>query len=153
MKTKTFVVQERIYNEAFKLKGRNNVVKWDIVKIKNGEKVKVIFESVSSEWRQGVWLKTDKGIVVNGIHCVSVDLWVDTAPKEVECECFTSDGFLSVYNIWNSGRGYKRESQSFSSGMLIDEFSNSRRYHCNDIGFESNFDNLVFRIEKTSSNV
>jgi hypothetical protein len=150
MKTKTPVVQERIYNTAFKSKGRDDVVKWDVVKIKNEERVKIIFESVSSKWRQGVWLKTDKGIVVNGIHCVSVDLWVDTAPNEVECECFTKDGFLSLYNIWDSGRGYKRESLAFSSGMLIDELPNGRRYHCNDIGFETEFDKLVFRLEKTS---
>jgi hypothetical protein len=140
MKTKIPVVQERIYNTAFQAKGRDDVVKWDVIRIKNGEKIKIIFESVSSTWRQGVWLKTDKGLVVNGIHCVSVDLWFDTAPREVKCECFTKDGFLSVYNIWDAGRGYKRESQALSSGMLIDELPNGRRYHCNDIGFETEFD-------------
>lgn len=136
----------RIYNSAFQEKGREDVIKWDILPIVNGEEIRVTFESIASSWRQGLWLKTDKEIRVNEIKSKSVDLWQDTAPKEVHCECFTNDGNLSVYNIWDKGNG--RESQSWTSGMLIEELPNGRRYRCNDIGFETNFDKIIFKIER-----
>lgn len=140
----------RIYNGAFEQRGRKDVVMWDILSVHNGEKIKVVFESASSPWRQGVWLQTDRGLIVNRTHCKSVELWIDTAPQEVILECLTDDGFLSVYNIWDSGRGYGAESQKLSSGMLVEEAPDSRRYRCNDIGFETDFDRLVFRIERLS---
>jgi len=138
--------KKRIYNSAFAEAGRNDVVKWDIFPVRDAEWVKVVFESYSSPWRQGVWLRTDEGIIVNGLACKSVELWADTAPREVICQCFTSDGMLSVYNIWDRGHG--RESQSWTSGMLVEELNDNRRYRCNDIGFETNFDKIVFRIER-----
>ena len=124
------------------------MVKWDVLHIQNGQHIRVVFESISSEWRQGVWLKCDKGIIINSIHHDSLDLWFDTSPKEIECECITEDGLLHIYNIWDSGRGYRRESQALSSGMLVEEVQNGWRYCCNDLGFQTNFDKLVFRIEK-----
>jgi hypothetical protein len=135
----------RIYNSAFKEAGRDDVVKWDILHVQDGSRVMVIFESSSSPWRQGVWLKTDEGLLINGIVCKSVELWIDSAPNEVIIECRTSDGALSVYNIWDRGKG--RESQAWTSGMLVDELDKGRRYHCNDIGLETGFDKLIFQIK------
>ncbi len=140
--------KKRIYNSAFKERGCADVVKWDVFPIRDGERIKVAFESASSAWRQGVWLKTDKGILVNGLRCQSAELWKDKAPAEVICECLTSDGFLSIYNIWDRGNG--RESQAWSSGMLIESCQRGRRYRCNDIGFDTHFDKMVFRIERVS---
>lgn len=140
----------RIYSKVFKDTGRDDVVKWDVLPVQNGEIIKVIFESISSNWRQGIWLQTDKGIGVNGELCESVTLWADTAQEEVLCQCFTDNGLLNVYNIWDSGRGLGIESQAWSSGMLVDELPNGRHYSCNDIGFETNFNKLLFRIEKTT---
>jgi hypothetical protein len=139
--------KKRIYNSAFAERGRDDVIKWDIFPVKNTELIKVVFESSSSPWRQGIWLRTDKGIFVNAVSCKSLELWFDTAPPEVVCQCFTSDGMLSVYNIWDRGNG--RASQSWSSGMLVEELDNGRLYRCNDIGFDTNFDKIVFRIERT----
>jgi hypothetical protein len=135
---------QRLYNKAFAERGREDVVLWDVLPIEPRQLIKVVFEAVSSPWRQGVWLKTDRGLIVNNQYCGSVDLWVDTASREVLCDCISDDGSLSVYNIWDSGRGYDRESQSFSSGMLVEDLPDGRRYRCNDIGFETNFDRLVF---------
>jgi hypothetical protein len=103
------------------------------------------FESKDSPWRQGVWLKTDAFLVVNQQQCPSVQLWQDAAPNEVLIECHTQNGWLHVYNIWDRGRG--SESQSWTSGMLVEDLLNGRRYRCNDIGFETDFTELVFRIE------
>jgi hypothetical protein len=89
-------------------------------------------------------MTTDRGLLVNDQKCGSVELWTDTAPTQVEIECKTSDGLLHLYNIWDKGRG--RESQSNTSGMLVEETA-TKRYRCNDIGFETKFDKLVFTIE------
>jgi hypothetical protein len=140
------VGRERIYNAEFAKRGIQNVVKWDILPVLNDEIISVVAEEINSEWRQGIWLRTDRGLEVNAEVCLSVVLWYDTAPKEVFCRCLTSDGCLSVYNIWDKGDG--RNSQAWSSGMLIEELPNGRRYRCNDIGFNTRFDKLVVRIER-----
>jgi hypothetical protein len=129
--------------------GRRDVVSWDVFNVQDGETLTMVFESKRSRHRQGVWLWTDAGIIINGQLCRSADLWSDTAPSRVAFQCRTANGKLSVYNIWDHGDG--RESQCHSSGMLVTELSNGRRYRCNDIGFEGKFDKLVFRIERSLS--
>ncbi|WP_129691582.1 hypothetical protein [Gottfriedia acidiceleris] len=140
---------ERILNNTFAEKGLDNVIIWDVRKINDGQLIKVKFISKGSQHRQGVWLRTNKGIeipdVSNDVH-PSVSIWEDTAPQEVICKCHTNDGNLSIYNIWDDGNG--RESQSYSSGMIVEEQDGKFIYKCNDYGFETNFDDLVFSIEK-----
>jgi hypothetical protein len=51
-----------------------------------------------------------------------------------------------VYNIWDKGKG--RQSQLLTSGMILEEKDNKIIYYCNDYGFETDFDKLVFSIEK-----
>ncbi len=137
-------IKKRIFNSAYKEKGIDNVIKLEVIQVTNGAQLKVVFESQSSSWRQGIWLKTDKGIVVNNILCPSCEIWADTAPEEVFVECKTDNGYLNLYNIWDRGNG--RESQAWSSGMLEEEIELGRRYKCNDIGFKTEFDRLVFQI-------
>jgi hypothetical protein len=136
---------KRVLNSAFKEKGREDVVKIEVFPVSNGDVVKLTFESASSPWRQGVWLKTDDHLLVNRQQSPSVQLWQDTAPQKVLIECHTRNGCLHLYNIWDKGRGL--ESQSWTSGMLVDELPNGRRYRCNDIGFDTTFAKLVFRVE------
>jgi hypothetical protein len=138
--------KERICNAEFAKRGLESVVKWDILPVLNDEIIRVVFEEINSVWRQGMWLRTDRGLEVNAEVCPSIVLWYDTSPKEVFCRCLTSDGCLSVYNIWDKGDG--RNSQALSSGMLTEELPNGRRYRCNDIGFDTRFDKLVVRIER-----
>jgi len=119
--------------------------------VNDGELLRLTFESVNSTWRQGVWLKTDDHLVVNQHQCPSLELWQDTAPREVLIECHTKNGRLHLYNTWDSGRGLGMESQSWSSGMLVDELPNGgKRYCCNDIGLDTSFSKLIFRIERVS---
>ena len=138
---------ERVRNNEFSKKGRDDVFMIDVFPVTDGEQIKVTFESVKSPWRQGAWLRTDGYLVVNEQRCPSVQLWQDSAPREIVIECHTQNRCLHIYNIWDRGRG--RESQAWSSGMLIEDIPNGRRYHCNDIGFETSFDKLVFRVERT----
>ncbi len=54
-------------------------------------------------------------------------------------------GTAVIYNIWDSGEG--KESQSYTSGMMIDtSVAGVRRYSCNDIGSEPDFSNLIFEL-------
>ncbi|MFC4557282.1 hypothetical protein ACFO3D_03530 [Virgibacillus kekensis] len=139
----------RILNQAFAEKGFHSVIKWDVQKIYDGQEIEVKFINKGSPHRQGVWLRTDKGIVIPSLSnekYPSISLWEDTSPQELICKCYTSDGYLSIYNIWDKGNG--RESQSYSSGMLLEEGHNVLTYKCNDIGFTTDFNHLVFSIEK-----
>jgi hypothetical protein len=139
---------ESIINKAFRDSGQPGVVKWDVVPVGDGDRIRLIFESASAAGRHGVWLRTDQGLDVNGLHAPSVDLWADTAPAVVDIAIHTGDGRLHIYNIWDSGTG--RNSQAWTSGMLIEELPDGRRYRCNDIGLQSKFDNLIFRIEHSA---
>jgi hypothetical protein len=141
------VGKEKIYNTSFE--GRNDVIMWDVIKIKNEQLLKINFISKNSKNRQGIRLAIDVGdghIEINGTSCKGVELWEDTAPNEFICRCFTNEGRLSVYNIWDKGKG--RQSQLLTSGMLVEEEGNTYTYHCNDYGYDTNFDKLIFSIKK-----
>jgi len=137
---------QKTTNSAFKEKGQHDVVMIDVFDINDGDLLKLTFESTNSPWRQGVWLKTNKHLVINQVQCPSAQLWHDTAPKEVLIECHTSDKRVHLYNIWDKGNG--QESQAWTSGMLVEELLNGKRYRCNDIGFDTDFTKLIFRIER-----
>lgn len=149
--SKADIPNERVLSSAFREKGWADVVKIDVLPINDGDVIKLVFESCNSPWRQGVWLKTDEYLVINQLQCPSAQLWQDTAPKEVLIECHTRDNRLHLYNIWDRGKRY--ESQSWTSGMLVEELPNGRRYRCNDIGFDTDFAKLVFRIERIPRDV
>jgi len=134
---------ERIMNDAFE--DRNDVIKWDVLKIPNDAQIKITIISKNSDRRQGIRISTDLEIEINGELAKAFQIWEDTAPKEVLCKCYTTDGNLSVYNIWDKGRG--AESQAYSSGMLKETVGAKATYYCNDIGFQTNFDKLVFSVE------
>jgi hypothetical protein len=136
---------QRIMNRAFPA-SRLEVVKVDVFPIRNGEEILLTFEAKNSEWKQGVRLSCDGGLEVNGQHVPAAVLWYETAPQQIHMKCTTTTGFLVVYNIWDRGMG--KNSQAHSSGMLVEELPLGRRYHCNDIGFETNFDKLLFRIQR-----
>lgn len=137
---------ERVFSKAFEEIGRMGVVKIEVFPVKNNELLLLTFESKESPYRQGVWLKTDGFLTVNKVRSPSVQIWQDSAPKQFLFDCHTADGRIYLYNIWDRGRGY--ESQSWTSGMLVDEIESGRRYRCNDIGLDTKFNKLVFRIER-----
>jgi hypothetical protein len=142
--------KNKIFNDAFAEIGLNNVVLWDVQNIKDEQLIKVKFVSKTSSHRQGLWLRTDKGIVVPEISSEvfpSLTLWEDTAPNEIICKCFSKDGNLNVYNVWDKGKG--KQSQLYTSGMLIEEqVDGVLIYKCNDYGLDTDFDDLIFSIEK-----
>ncbi len=145
-KKKTVVVKQRIYNPTFTEQGNADVVLWDIFPLGQSKMVEVTFESTSSAMKQGLRLSTDEGIKIDGEIFPGVKLWYHNSPSTVVCECMSSDGLLSVYNVWEDELG-RCFSQSWSSGMLVEDLPRGRRYSCNDFGLDTSFDKLVFRIE------
>lgn len=138
--------KKRVYSRAFKDNKIQDIVKWEVIKVKDGQSIKLTLISCISEHRQGIWLATDRGIEINGNVYSQVDIWQDSVPKEIIIKCHTNVGLLSIYNIWDDGNG--RESQAYSSGMKVIEKQNATIYKCNDYGFNTNFDKLIFSIEK-----
>lgn len=141
--------RERIYNTLFE--DRKNVVQWEVLQIKNEQELNVEFISTNSRYRQGIRLAIDAGegfVEVNGIKAKEMYLWEDTAPRKVHIKCLSSEGVLSIYNVFDLGivRGGKR-SLTDSCGMLVEYEHNTIIYKCNDAGFQSDFDKLIFQVE------
>jgi hypothetical protein len=127
------------------------VVKLEVVPIANDVDVELEFREVNSSWRQGVWIGTEGELEVNRLRSDQLTLWSDTAPRLLTLRCIsTFDGLLRVYNVWDSGRGYGRESLRATSGMLkqVDE-DGWRVYRCLDIEANpsiADFDRIVFAL-------
>ena len=68
---------QRVFSSAVKEWGREDVVKIEAFPIRDGEVIELIFESQNSNWRQGVWLKTDEHLVVAQQQSPAVLLWKD----------------------------------------------------------------------------
>lgn len=139
--------KDRIYNSFFT--NRSDIVLWDVFQVSNGETLRLVFESKNSSWEQGVRLACDKEVRIGDYHAKGVKLWFGHSPDTVMFTCYTEDGVLSVYNIWD--RGFGPDSQSYTSGMLVEDIPNGRRYRCHDFGLEPNFDRLIFCIERLQS--
>lgn len=143
--------RERIYNKEFEKKGVKSVIHWDVLEIEREQEIYLEFTNTNSKYKQGVRLAIDVGdgyIEANGIQAKGIQLWEDTCPKRIKLRCVSSEGKLSIYNIFDLGveRGGIR-SQVDSSGMLVEEGDGYKIYKCNDAGFETNFDKLEFKIE------
>jgi len=138
------IITNRLYNREFEKTGIYNVIKWEFFEIKS-EKIIITFEGTNSPHRQGIFLRADSGIEIEEVVYKSVFLWFDSAPRVVTCKPLSSNKMCDFYNIWE--RNGERSSQSFSSGMLAEPIDNGFRYHCNDIGFESDFSKLIFTVQ------
>jgi hypothetical protein len=125
------------------------VVMLDVVPVAAGERLHITFASQSGEWRQGIWIAVDGELEIAGQRADQMEIWTDTVPPAFNVEVVrTTDGLLRLYNIWDSGRGRRRESQSATSGMLKETIDRTTTYRCNDIGTLPNFDKIVFEIRR-----
>lgn len=145
--------KERIMNDEYSKLGKEDVVRWDVIELeKNKEQVlRFDFISTNSKYKQGVRIAIDFGdgyIEINGIKSKEFNLWEDTCPHNNIIKCKNSEGKISIYNIFDLGpsRGGIR-SQVDSSGMLVEINDRCRIYKCNDAGFQTDFDKLIFEIE------
>ena len=119
----------------------------DRLSVFNGQQLKVAFESVDAEWRQGVCLTTDGSFVLNNQTVKkSVALWHDTSPREVLLKIQTKKGECQVRNVWDTGDGVMHSWHN-GAAMVVEETASERRYKCNDGRPDDDFDDIIFRIE------
>jgi hypothetical protein len=137
-----------IMNTAFAERGRNDVVMIDVFDVVSKQTVELTFESRKSSRRQGVFLISSGVLEVNHQQSASMVFWQDTAPTVVRMVYTGENGLLRVYNVWMEEGNQSMQSQAWSSGMLIEPLERGRRYRCNDIGFDTDFDRIVFRLER-----
>lgn len=119
----------------------------DRLSVTDGQTLKVTFQSVNSDWRQGIGFDTDGSFDVVGKAIEKkIVLWHDTAPQELLLAVHTRKGECMVKNVWDVGDGVI---QSWHNGaaMIVQELRNGRRYRCNDGRADDDFDDLVFSIE------
>ena len=128
------------------------VLKIDVIQVSPGDTFSIAFKSQSGDWRQGIWLAVVGEIEIAGERAAQLTLWTDTAPSQFDVTVLrTEDGLLRLYNLWDSGRGYRRESQSATSGMLKETSGAVTTYRCNDIGVKPTFDKLVFEVRRVGN--
>lgn len=115
----------------------------------DGDRFSLTFESAEPRWRQGVWLAVDGELAVADVLSPQLVLWRDSVPSSVDIEVRSAkDRLLSFYNVWDSGRGRRRESQSHSSGMVREGLEGGGfRYRCSDISPAPTYGALVFTLE------
>lgn len=118
----------------------------DRFRVADGQTLKVKFESVNADWRQGIGLDIDGSFDIEGQTIKKTVLWQDTAPPEVVLKVHTRKGECQVKNVWDVGDGVI---QSWHNGaaMIVEELPNGKRYKCNDGRADDDFDDLVFSIE------
>jgi len=138
----------RVVNAALSASVSQEVIKIETLPIRQGQQVRLVFEQVNSEWRQGVFLGTDGQLRVADSASPQIVIWSDTAPPETQITCESTDGLLRFYNVWHSGRRPGMESQSATSGMIAEDLGGGVfRYSCNDIGTDPDFQKLIFRLK------
>ena len=128
------------------------------IPVKDGEILKLFFESVNSDWAQGVHLEIDKSIVIKGIeYRTGIVIFSDAKHPELPVlTCRTKEGMLWVWNVWDyhtSSPDQQRRSvmsKELYCGMLVEELPNGYRYRCNEGRDDDDYDDLIFRIERTS---
>lgn len=144
--TKFELPLQRVINRRFEERGISGVVRIEAFSLQEEGKLRLVFESTNSSREQGIWMTTQGALIIEGnSYTTSIELWEQTAPKEVIIGYRSTSRCLLLYNSWQ--KDGRRSSQGISSGMLIEEIPNGRRYRCNDLGFETDFDKLIFRIE------
>ena len=75
--------RKRIYNTIFE--NYKNVVRWEVLNIKNQQEFILKFVSTNSKYRQGIRLAIDVGegyIETNDIRSKEMYLWEDTVPQQ-----------------------------------------------------------------------
>jgi len=117
--------------------------------VQPGQRLRVVFEEVNAQWRQGMFIATEGSLALANVSSRALVRWQDSAPPGVDIDVVESNGTITLYNVWDSGRNLGRfESLKATSGMLVEPMEgHGWRYRCNDIGFNPDFKKLVVRVD------
>jgi hypothetical protein len=128
----------------------NTLVMIDHLPTSGCRAIQVVFESSNSRWRQGIRVKSEGKLQVNGQVVAGkkgMVLWEDTAPQTVEIELVGNPSTVGIYNAWDAGSG-RIDAWHNGAAMIVEELRNGRRYRCNDGEPDDDFDDLIFRVER-----
>jgi len=123
------------------------------IPVKDSEVVSLVFEDATSDWEQLVHLESDVETLVDARpYKRGVLIPYDLRHAKHRVACRTSEGKLWVWNVWQyrGPQGELRlESCENFAGMLVEELPNGYRYRCNEGRDDDDYDDLIFRIERT----
>ena len=120
---------------------------FDRIAISDNQEVTLKFESIGSDWRQGVRISTDGSFEINNQKIrKSIVLWHDTAPPEVALRVHTNSGELRIINVWDTGTGLMQSGHN-GAAMIVQLTPHGRRYQCNDGHPDEDFDDLIFILD------
>ena len=121
----------------------------------DGEIFRLVFESVRSEWEQSVTLVTDKAVIVdNTQYKKGLIVHYSLSHPSLSLIARTREGMLWVWNSWqyrDKQQILRTESHLNYAGMIVEDISNGFRYRCNEGRDDDDYDDLVFRIERTGA--
>jgi hypothetical protein len=123
--------------------------------VRNGDTVKVRFLAHKGTFRQGLSLNVGAGkLLINGQEMKKANLFVDTAPHEVEILCKVprtkESTWLSLYNCWeitfDQSASPTTMAWAGNAGMLVEEQEDRVLLKCSHGEGEIAFDDLVVEI-------
>ena len=132
------------------------LVPYDTWNVEDKDEFRLTFESVGSEWRQGVSIgllkpqsRRKRGeILIEGKTFIKpFFIWQDLTPNSLNFIIIKPLTALEVYNAWDTANGSINYLYN-GSAMRIEQIENGRRYFCNDGHPDDNLDDLIFRIER-----
>ena len=132
------------------------LVPYDTWNVEDKDEFRLTFESVGSEWRQGVRIGLEKPqsrrkngeILANGQTLSKpFNVWQDSAPISFIFMILKPLTSLEIYNLWDTGNGLVLYWYN-GSAMRIEQIENGRRYFCNDGHPDDKLDDLIFKIER-----
>lgn len=141
--------KNRIINKNFP-DVEEEVVHWEVIKIKQQQTIYLKIISTNSSYLQGIRFAVDVGegyIEIDNLRYKEIYFMVNKNNMESIIKCSSDEGLLSVYNIFQKTKElYTRGSQMPYSGMLVQKKGNKFIFRCNDTGYKTTFDSLVFEI-------
>lgn len=138
---------------AIEYKGLNLSL-YDEFPVSDGDRLILSIESTKSKHKQGFSIYIKGTCVCNGeyhehINGVKMLFWEDTTPKRVELTVNTTEKSITIQNFWEitnyQGNSF-RDCSHNGAAMIVEEIENGRRYRCNDITPDDDFDDIIFTV-------
>lgn len=118
----------------------------DEVAIGESARLRIEFDEVNSEWRQGISLTTEGTFEVGEQRIKrGLVLWQDTAPQQVDIVVSSKSGTLQVKNVWDIGDGVVHSWHN-GAAMIVNRDGMRIRYQCNDGHADDDFDDMRFSL-------
>ena len=131
------------------------IVMADRVPAKLNEVLTVTIESTRSRWPQGIGIST--GLMVFGERVARAVIWeyfslppterahrTSALPFTFEVTCRNRAGALMFYNM--AERDHRADWWHAGCAMRVSSAPGVRRYHCNDVDLDDDFDDIVFSV-------